>query len=125
VDGVVTRLRAVPAWSRSLTASEGRVRARRPRLLLTDCDGVLTDGGDQGGAMSAATVRIGSRRIGDGEPVFGDREFTAIDRHCRERGIAWFGPCWDEESVDFISRFEPPCFKTASASLTDTPCSAG
>jgi N-acetylneuraminate synthase len=50
---------------------------------------------------------------------FGDREFTAIDSHCRERCIAWFASCWDEESVDFISRFEPPCFKAASASLTD------
>jgi N-acetylneuraminate synthase len=50
---------------------------------------------------------------------FGDPEFAAIDRHCRERGILWFASCWDEEAVDFIERFEPPCYKIASASLTD------
>ncbi len=50
---------------------------------------------------------------------FGEHEFAAIDRHCRERGMAWFASCWDEPSVDFMERFEPPCYKAASASLTD------
>jgi N-acetylneuraminate synthase len=50
---------------------------------------------------------------------FGDPEFAAIDRHCRERGILWFASCWDEEAVDFVERYEPPCYKIASASLTD------
>ncbi len=50
---------------------------------------------------------------------FGAREFAAIDRHCRERGILWFASCWDEEAVDFMERFSPPCYKIASASLTD------
>jgi N-acetylneuraminate synthase len=50
---------------------------------------------------------------------FGEREYAAIDRHCREREILWFASCWDEESVDFIERFDPPCYKAASASLTD------
>jgi N-acetylneuraminate synthase len=50
---------------------------------------------------------------------FGDPEYEAIDAHCRERGIAWFASCWDEGSVDFIERFAPPCYKLASASLTD------
>lgn len=50
---------------------------------------------------------------------FGEREFAAIDRHCRDRGMTWFVSCWDEESVDFMERFDPPCYKAASASLTD------
>jgi N-acetylneuraminate synthase len=50
---------------------------------------------------------------------FGEREFAAVDRHCRERGMLWFASCWDEEAVDFMERFEPPCYKLASASLTD------
>jgi N-acetylneuraminate synthase len=50
---------------------------------------------------------------------FGAREFAAIDRHCRERGVLWFASCWDEEAVDFMERFAPPCYKIASASLTD------
>jgi N-acetylneuraminate synthase len=50
---------------------------------------------------------------------FGDAEFAAIDRHCRERGIFWFASCWDEAAVDFVERYQPPCYKIASASLTD------
>jgi N-acetylneuraminate synthase len=33
--------------------------------------------------------------------------------------MPWFASCWDEASVDFIDQFDPPCFKVASASLTD------
>ena len=50
---------------------------------------------------------------------FTAEEYAAIDRHCRERGILWFASCWDEEAVTFIDAFEPPCYKAASASLTD------
>ncbi len=50
---------------------------------------------------------------------FGAREYTEIDRYCRERNIAWFASCWDEPSVDFIEQFDPPFYKAASASLTD------
>ncbi|MDR3634900.1 MAG: N-acetylneuraminate synthase family protein [Isosphaeraceae bacterium] len=45
--------------------------------------------------------------------------YEEIDRSCRSRGIRWFASCWDEPSVDFIDRFDVPCFKIASASLTD------
>ncbi|MBW2519171.1 MAG: N-acetylneuraminate synthase family protein [Deltaproteobacteria bacterium] len=48
-------------------------------------------------------------------------EFTEIDRYCRDKGMAWFASCWDEQAVDFIEQFNPPCYKMASASLTDTP----
>jgi N-acetylneuraminate synthase len=50
---------------------------------------------------------------------FGVDQYAAIDRHCKDRGIHWFASCWDEPSVDFMERFEPPCYKVASASLTD------
>jgi N-acetylneuraminate synthase len=33
--------------------------------------------------------------------------------------IPWFVSCWDEEAVDQMKRFDIPCFKIASASLTD------
>ena len=52
---------------------------------------------------------------------FGPREYAEIDRHCAERHILWFASCWDEESVDFMESFQPPCYKVASASLTDIP----
>jgi N-acetylneuraminate synthase len=50
---------------------------------------------------------------------FGTREYAALDRYCRGAGVQWFASCWDEKSVDFIERFEPPCYKIASACLTD------
>lgn len=50
---------------------------------------------------------------------FGREDFARIDRYCRERGIHWFASCWDEEAVAFIDAFDVPCFKAASASLTD------
>jgi N-acetylneuraminate synthase len=50
---------------------------------------------------------------------FGLEEYKEIDRYCREVKIDWFASCWDEASVDFIAQFNVPCFKIASASLTD------
>jgi N-acetylneuraminate synthase len=51
---------------------------------------------------------------------FGQKEYEEIDRYCRNLGVLWFASCWDEESVDFMEQFDPPCHKIASASLTDT-----
>ncbi len=45
--------------------------------------------------------------------------YAEIDRYCRQKNILWFASCWDKLSVDFIEQFNPPCYKIASASLTD------
>jgi N-acetylneuraminate synthase len=50
---------------------------------------------------------------------FSLEQFADIDLFCKETRIDWFASCWDEESVDFIEQFNPPCYKAASASLTD------
>lgn len=50
---------------------------------------------------------------------FGEKEYKEIDRYCRKKGILWFASCWDEGSVDLIDKFNPPCYKVASTSLTD------
>jgi N-acetylneuraminate synthase len=50
---------------------------------------------------------------------FGKEDYTEIDRHCKQNNITWLASCWDEPSVDFINQFNVPCFKIASASLTD------
>jgi len=46
-------------------------------------------------------------------------DYQEIDAFCRSSKIQWFVSAWDEPSVDFIDRFNPPCYKIASASLTD------
>jgi N-acetylneuraminate synthase len=49
----------------------------------------------------------------------GYEQYAAIDHHCRRLGIPWFASCWDQQSVDFVEAFDPPCYKIASACLTD------
>lgn len=50
---------------------------------------------------------------------FGFEQYKEIDEYCKRKGIIWYASCWDEDSVDFIEQFNPPCYKIASASLTD------
>lgn len=50
---------------------------------------------------------------------FGEAHYAEIDAFCRSLNIMWFASCWDEGSVDFMAPFRPPCYKIASASLTD------
>ncbi len=48
-------------------------------------------------------------------------QYAEIDRYCRERKILWFASCWDDASVNFMEAFDPPCYKIASASVSDLP----
>jgi N-acetylneuraminate synthase len=50
---------------------------------------------------------------------FDFEDYEEIDEYCRHVKMPWFASCWDEASVDFIDRFDVPCYKIASASLTD------
>ena len=50
---------------------------------------------------------------------FGIDQYREIDGFGRQCSMPWFASCWDEASVDFIDQFSPPCYKIASASLTD------
>ncbi len=50
-----------------------------------------------------------------------EADYAEIDRYCRSLDIPWFASCWDEPSVDFIEKFDPPMHKAPSAALTDLP----
>lgn len=50
---------------------------------------------------------------------FSKNDYKEIDQYCKKLGILWFASCWDLEAVNFIEEFDPPLYKTASASLTD------
>ncbi len=50
---------------------------------------------------------------------FGKDDYAAIDEYCKDKGIAWFVSAWDEDAVAFMEQFDTPCYKVASASLTD------
>ncbi len=50
---------------------------------------------------------------------FDEEDFAELAAFCKAIKMPWFASCWDEGSVDFIDQFNVPCFKIASASLTD------
>jgi N-acetylneuraminate synthase len=50
---------------------------------------------------------------------FGTEQYQEIDLFAREHGMVWFASAWDEPSVDFMEKFNAPCYKIASATLTD------
>ena len=50
---------------------------------------------------------------------FSYEDYVEIDEYCKAKGIMWFASCWDVDSIDFIEQFNPPCYKIASASITD------
>ena len=50
---------------------------------------------------------------------FSEAQYKEIDEYCKQKGIIWFASCWDEKSVDFMEKFDIPCYKIASACLTD------
>lgn len=52
---------------------------------------------------------------------FGEPEYRELSAYAAERGILFFASAWDEPSVDFLLRFDPPCFKVASADLINIP----
>ena len=51
---------------------------------------------------------------------FGKKEYDLIDEYCNKKNIHWFVSCWDIDSVDFITSYDTPCIKVASASITET-----
>lgn len=51
---------------------------------------------------------------------FGVDEYKDIAAHCKAKNIHWFASCWDEDAVAFMEQFDTPCYKVASASVTDT-----
>lgn len=52
---------------------------------------------------------------------FSQSEYQEISDYCAAKGVDWFASPWDEEAVDFLEGFDVPCYKVASASVTDIP----
>jgi len=50
---------------------------------------------------------------------FGKKEYDAIDKYCKEKGIIWFASAWDLESQKFLRQYEHKYNKVASAMLTN------
>ena len=50
---------------------------------------------------------------------FSKEHYEIIDSYCKEKNIIWFASPWDIPSIDFIEEFDVPCYKIASAMLTN------
>jgi len=48
-------------------------------------------------------------------------QYQEIDAYCKLRGIGWFASPWDIKSIEFLSEFDLPFLKVASAKMTDEP----
>jgi len=46
-------------------------------------------------------------------------QYVELDQYCLELGIDWTASPWDEQSAEFISSFDVPHIKVASACITD------
>lgn len=93
--------REVPRWLLEAAIKRGVLTNESISRLQSSCF-MDTRNGDQKWALE-----------------FTHEEYQEIDHYCRGKGIVWFASPWDEESVDFLAEFNIPCYKVASASLTD------
>ena len=50
---------------------------------------------------------------------FGADAYDAIDEMAQRLGLDWFASPWDVPSIEFLERYNPVCYKIASACLTD------
>jgi N-acetylneuraminate synthase len=50
---------------------------------------------------------------------FTQEQYEEIDNYCKKKNIMWTASCWDTNSVQFVSDFNVPFHKVASASITD------
>ena len=50
---------------------------------------------------------------------FSKKEYKKIIDYCKKIEIDWFASCWDVSSVNLMEELKIPCYKIASASLTD------
>tara|TARA_Y100000768_G_scaffold53399_1_gene35145 strand:+ start:2025 stop:2897 length:873 start_codon:yes stop_codon:yes gene_type:complete len=46
-------------------------------------------------------------------------DYKRIIDYANQKDITWFASCWDESSVEFMEELDIPCYKIASASITN------
>lgn len=51
---------------------------------------------------------------------FGKTEYDYIDHYCKEKPLDWTASPWDMPSLEFLTQYDLPYIKIASATLTDT-----
>ena len=52
---------------------------------------------------------------------FNFEDYTEIDKYCKSKGIDWFASPWDEESVDFLEKFNVVAHKVCLLYTSPSP----
>jgi len=88
--------------------------------------GVLENAVARGVLSSEAVARLAKSDFKDSTNgdlkyalEFNEAEYRQLFGYANGKGLLAFASPWDPASVDFLERFNPPCHKVASASLTD------
>ncbi len=50
---------------------------------------------------------------------FNEKEYSYIDKYCKEKPICWTASVWDIKSIDFLLKYDVPFFKIPSAKLSE------
>lgn len=50
---------------------------------------------------------------------FNEKEYSYIDKYCREKPICWTASVWDIKSIDFMMKYGVPFLKVPSAKLSE------
>ncbi len=109
-NGSVELAKKLIAGAAAAGANAVKFQKRTPELCVPD-DQKLIERDTPWGRMTYIDYRY--------KVEFGEAEYQEIDDFCKSNGIVWTASCWDEPSVDFIERFNPPFHKAPSAALTD------
>ena len=109
-NGSVELAKKLIAGAAAAGANAVKFQKRTPELCVPD-DQKLIERDTPWGRMTYIDYRY--------KVEFGEAEYQEIDDFCKSNGIFWTASCWDEPSVDFIERFNPPFHKAPSAALTD------
>ena len=51
---------------------------------------------------------------------FGTKEYDIINKYCKKKKIDWFASAWDENSIEFLKKYNCKYNKIASAMIVDT-----
>lgn len=119
---VAAGAQAVKFQKRTVPAVYSAEELAKPRAVER---GVLENAVDRGVLSKEAVERLEKSSFKESTNgdlkwalEFTEAEYKEIDRYCKEKDIFWFASPWDEQSVDFLEKFDPPCHKVASAMLT-------
>jgi len=50
---------------------------------------------------------------------FNEKDYDEIDKYCKQKNIIWFASAWDQESLNFLDKYNLKYNKVASAMIVD------